>query len=123
MSINTPKPWPEGTMPTPEQWANWFVMLPNGEKLEVAQAVLDLSTQVTACFTQDHEGQLSWLSKRIDRAIDQKEVLTKKFKSLYQQCKKIATETAMDDAIRSGFADVTADAYGLVIQDLEDWTL
>lgn len=56
----TTKPtWPENRQPTPEEWSNWFVMLPNGEKLEVAEAVLDCGNKANRCFMEDHEG-LRW---------------------------------------------------------------
>lgn len=57
----TTKPtWGEGQKPTPEQWSNWFVMLPNDEKLNVAQAVLDYGDKANQCFMEDHEGRLEW---------------------------------------------------------------
>jgi hypothetical protein len=56
----------EGREPTPEEWANWFVMLTIGQKLEVAAAVLECGNKANACFLMDHEGRLNWHKDQIE---------------------------------------------------------
>lgn len=67
MSESDPVWLTEGREPTPEEWSNWFVMLPNGRKLEVAEAVLDCGYKANACFMMDHEGRLEHYEEKYGR--------------------------------------------------------
>ena len=65
MSDENLRLWEEGAVPTPEQWSNWFVMLPNGRKLKVAEAVLRNMADAQSCFLGDHVGSLEWKATQI----------------------------------------------------------
>lgn len=60
------KTWAEGTEPTPEQWSNWFVMLPNDQKLKVAEHLIVQARDNMHCFMMDHVGRLEELARLID---------------------------------------------------------
>lgn len=57
----TPRSWPEGTIPTPEQLAAWLKACTDEERLEVATVALRDGAIAARCFLMDHEGRLTQL--------------------------------------------------------------
>lgn len=55
LTLRDPRPWPEGCIPTPEQWASWYPQLRFEDRVEIAERVLDAQERASSCFIRDHD--------------------------------------------------------------------
>lgn len=59
----TPKPWPEGTIPTSVQLTDWFLEQPHDEQVALMSMMLNDARVAAACWQQDHGGILVTLDQ------------------------------------------------------------
>lgn len=59
----TPKPWPEGTIPTSTQLTDWFLEQPHDEQVALMSMMLNDARVAAACWQQDHGGILVTLDQ------------------------------------------------------------
>lgn len=53
--LRTPRPWPEGVEPTPEQLADWLLVCGPTERLRFATLALDASRDAGRCLASQHD--------------------------------------------------------------------
>lgn len=66
----TPKPWPEGTIPTSTQLTDWFLEQPHDEQVALMSMMLNDARVAAACWQQDHGGILVTLDQLEARIAD-----------------------------------------------------
>ncbi len=66
----TPKPWPEGTIPTSTQLTDWFLEQPHDEQVALMAMMLNDARVAAACWQQDHGGILVTLDQLEARIAD-----------------------------------------------------
>lgn len=54
--------WPENAEPTPEQLADWLQVIDRGERIRVAEEMLDNARTARACFIEHHQGLMREVS-------------------------------------------------------------
>lgn len=55
----TPRPWPEGTIPTAETLARWLKRCTRAEREQAAGALLAASDVAITCVMQDHDAAMA----------------------------------------------------------------
>lgn len=66
--ITTPTLWPDGTVPSAEQFAEWLTRLSRPELVEVTERLLS-EAAAAACRMMDHAGQAAELAARRNAAL------------------------------------------------------
>jgi hypothetical protein len=60
--VVTPRPWPEGTVPTAEQFRDWFLACTPDEQMHLSSRILEDAGRAAACVMADHDQLLSQLA-------------------------------------------------------------
>jgi hypothetical protein len=55
MRFTTPRPWPEGTVPTAEHLAKWLMVCTDGERVYVIERMQANGDAANRCFMEDHD--------------------------------------------------------------------
>lgn len=54
----TPRPWPENTIPTNEQMADWLAVCTRWERIAFVQNARHNSERADRCFLENHDGRI-----------------------------------------------------------------